>query len=438
MKKEGLSDIVINTFVNYYNKLINGETGKLSKNDITKPDADKIIDYNQLKSLEQNNLDKLAIIKLNGGLGTSMGLKKAKSLLPVKNNLSFLDIITKQVLFLRDKTKSKMPIIFMNSFNTQKDTLDVLDKYPEIKNQACPLSFVQNKFPKIIKRDFSPLNNKDDSLNWNPPGHGDIFSCLAQENLIDTLLDNKIEYIFVSNSDNLGAIADTKILDYMIESKTPFLMEVCKRTEMDKKGGHLAQTKSGRLILRESAQCPDNETDEFQNIQIYNYFNTNNLWIELKALKEIMDKHDNIIELPLIVNPKTVEGIDVIQLETAMGAAISIFDNAKAILVNRDRFTPVKKTQDLVLIWSDIYELKEDFTLNKLSQIDHILDLDSTYYGEIDQTQKRFAEGIPSLKECPSLTIKGDISFGKNTIFKGQINLQAFEPTKLANIKIEN
>ncbi|MDD2650892.1 MAG: UTP--glucose-1-phosphate uridylyltransferase, partial [Candidatus Cloacimonetes bacterium] len=348
MKKEGLSDIVINTFVNYYNKLINGETGKLSKNDITKPDADKIIDYNQLKSLEQNNLDKLAIIKLNGGLGTSMGLKKAKSLLPVKNNLSFLDIITKQVLFLRDKTKSKMPIIFMNSFNTQKDTLDVLDKYPEIKNQACPLSFVQNKFPKIIKRDFSPLNNKDDSLNWNPPGHGDIFSCLAQENLIDTLLDNKIEYIFVSNSDNLGAIADTKILDYMIESKTPFLMEVCKRTEMDKKGGHLAQTKSGRLILRESAQCPDNETDEFQNIQIYNYFNTNNLWIELKALKEIMDKHDNIIELPLIVNPKTVEGIDVIQLETAMGAAISIFDNAKAILVNRDRFTPVKKTQDLV------------------------------------------------------------------------------------------
>ena len=367
-----------------------------------------------------------------------MGLKKAKSLLPVKNNLSFLDIITKQVLFLRDKTKSKMPIIFMNSFNTQKDTLDVLDKYPEIKNQACPLSFVQNKFPKIIKRDFSPLNNKDDSLNWNPPGHGDIFSCLAQENLIDTLLDNKIEYIFVSNSDNLGAIADTKILDYMIESKTPFLMEVCKRTEMDKKGGHLAQTKSGRLILRESAQCPDNETDEFQNIQIYNCFNTNNLWIELKALKEIMDKHDNIIELPLIVNPKTVEGIDVIQLETAMGAAISIFDNAKAILVNRDRFTPVKKTQDLVLIWSDIYELKEDFTLNKLSQIDHILDLDSTYYGEIDQTQKRFAEGIPSLKECPSLTIKGDISFGKNTIFKGQINLQAFEPTKLANIKIEN
>lgn len=140
----------------------------------------------------------------------------------------------------------------------------------------------------------------------------------------------------------------------------------------------------------------------------------------------------------MIVNPKTVEGIDVIQLETAMGAAISIFDNAKAILVNRDRFTPVKKTQDLVLIWSDIYELKEDFTLNKLSQIDHILDLDSTYYGEIDQTQKRFAEGIPSLKECPSLTIKGDISFGKNTIFKGQINLQAFEPTKLANIKIEN
>jgi UTP--glucose-1-phosphate uridylyltransferase len=286
MKKDGLNDIIIKTFINYYQKLVDGEKGKLSKSEIKKPSEEKIVDYNKLEKQANDHLHKLAIIKLNGGLGTSMGLKKAKSLLPVKGELTFLDIIAKQVLFLREKNKSQVPIIFMNSFNTQADTLSALAKYENIGKQVCPLDFIQNKFPKIRKDNFMPLENKDDTLNWNPPGHGDIYSCLAQEGIIDTLLKHGIEYVFVSNSDNLGALADLKILTYMIESQTPFMMEVCQRTEMDKKGGHLAETKDGRLILRESAQCPADEVEEFQDIELYNYFNTNNLWIELKALKE--------------------------------------------------------------------------------------------------------------------------------------------------------
>ncbi|HPY96021.1 MAG TPA: UTP--glucose-1-phosphate uridylyltransferase [Candidatus Cloacimonadota bacterium] len=438
MKKDGLNDIIIKTFINYYQKLVDGEKGKLSKSEIKKPSEEKIVDYNKLEKQANDHLHKLAIIKLNGGLGTSMGLKKAKSLLPVKGELTFLDIIAKQVLFLREKNKSQVPIIFMNSFNTQADTLSALAKYENIGKQVCPLDFIQNKFPKIRKDNFMPLENKDDTLNWNPPGHGDIYSCLAQEGIIDTLLKHGIEYVFVSNSDNLGALADLKILTYMIESQTPFMMEVCQRTEMDKKGGHLAETKDGRLILRESAQCPADEVEEFQDIELYNYFNTNNLWIELKALKEYLEQNNNVIELPLIINPKKVEETDVIQLETAMGAAISIFKDSKAILVNRDRFAPVKKTQDLLLIWSDAYELKDDYSLQKVSKIDHLIELDSAFYGEIDQARLRFSEDIPSLKECNRFFVEGDITFGRSTVFKGNIRLIAKQPLKLDSVEISN
>ncbi|MBP7562172.1 MAG: UTP--glucose-1-phosphate uridylyltransferase [Candidatus Cloacimonetes bacterium] len=438
MKQEGLNDIVINTFISYFNKLLNGEKGKLSKNEIKQPAESNIIHYHDLKNEKTDFLCKLAVIKLNGGLGTSMGLKKAKSLLPVKQGLSFLDIIAQQILFLRKKYHFSIPVLFMNSFNTQRDTLQLLDKYPEIKKQSCPLDFVQNKFPKIRQDNFEPLTVSEEAAGWNPPGHGDIYSCLVQEKIIDQLLDSGIEYIFVSNSDNLGAIADIRILNYMIENKIPFIMEVCNRTEMDKKGGHLAETKDGRLILRETAQCPDDETEDFQNISLYHYFNTNNLWIDLKVLRDKMQSNHNILDLPLIINPKKVDNIPVYQLETAMGSAISLFEGAKAVLVNRDRFAPVKKTQDLLLIWSDIYDLKDDFTLQKVTEIDHLLDLDSQYYGEIDQLVKRFPTTPPSLKECQSFSVKGDISFGNNLSFKGSITLKASQPAYLENIEITN
>ncbi len=365
MKSEGLSDIVVNTFVNYYKKLVGGESGKLTRHEIGRTSEKNIVKYDDLKNADTKHLKQLAVIKLNGGLGTSMGLKKAKTLLPVKGQLTFLDIIAQQILYMRKEYNCQIPVIFMNSFNTQKDTLELLAKYPELSRQSCSLDFVQNKFPKIRKEDFCPLTHKDDSLNWNPPGHGDIYSCLAQDKIIDKLLDSGIEYIFVSNSDNLGAQADLKILNYMADNKIPFIMEVCQRTEMDKKGGHLAERTDGRLILRETAQCPDDETDEFQNISLYNYFNTNNLWIDLKALKTAMEENNNVLDLPLIINPKKVEDTPVYQLETAMGSAISVFDGAKAVLVNRDRFAPVKKTQDLLLIWSDVYELKKIIPFKK-------------------------------------------------------------------------
>lgn len=93
------------------------------------------------------------------------------------------------------------------------------------------------------------------------------------------------------------------------------------------------------------------------SVRKFKIFNTNNLWINLKALKRIMDTEG--LELEIIINPKTTDdGQAVVQLETAAGAAIKHFKNAHGINVPRKRFLPVKSCSDLLLIKSDIYSLQ--------------------------------------------------------------------------------
>merc|ERR1711972_966641 len=153
------------------------------------------------------------------------------------------------------------------------------------------------------------------------------------------------------------------------QSKAPFMMEVATRTDADKKGGHLAKdAKTGGLLLRESAQCPEADEKAFQDVTKYRFFNTNNLWVDLVALKDIFEKNGGCIPLPVMQNAKTVDPRDkkstpVLQLETAMGAAISCFEGASAIVVPRERFAPVKTTNDLLALRSDAYVLTKDFRI---------------------------------------------------------------------------
>lgn len=425
MKSEGLEDLVIQSFSNSYYKILAGATGKLSENDIKPPAKNNLVDYNELDGTENFHLDKLAVIKLNGGLGTSMGLKKAKTLLKVKGENNFLDIIAKQILHLRNITNTDIPLLFMHSFNTQNDSLSYLEKYTDLALPHIPLDFLQNKFPKIKQTDFSPLQNKNDQLNWNPPGHGEIYLAMAMSGVLDKLIENGFEYAFISNSDNLGAVIDEKILAHFAEEKIPFMMEVCQRTEMDKKGGHLAQTKKGQLMLRETAQCPDDEVELFQDIDRYSYFNTNNLWVNLKALKQRLYETNYLLPLTMILNKKEVEGEKVYQVESAMGAAISVFKDSKAIIVERDRFAPVKKTNDLLAILSDAYELTTDFKLklvNEFEKVPHI-ELNEKYYKDINDFENRFQEGTPSLKSCKSLILDADVQFGKNVVCMGNVKI---------------
>jgi UTP--glucose-1-phosphate uridylyltransferase len=433
MIENGLPSTVIDTFRGYYGLLVRGETGLISKEEIDPVAEGEIADAEKLSGLTEAGraaLERLVIIKLNGGLGTSMGLARAKSILEVSNGLSFLDIIARQILNCRRKHGVNLPIVFMNSFNTAADTLEALSPYDALPLEGIPLTFLQHKFPKVLQDGLAPATwpAKPD-LEWNPPGHGDIYTAMVTSGVLESLLNAGIRYAFISNSDNLGAVLDETILGYFAQNNFPFMMEVANRTGADSKGGHLARLKNGRLALREIAQCPEDETGEFQDIDLYRYFNTNTIWVNLLALKELLDAHHNVIHLPMIRNPKTVDPRDestpeVYQLETAMGSAISVFDGASAIRVPRTRFAPVKKCQDLLALWSDCYVLTEDYFViqNPRRRLDTlVIRLDSAYYKKIDQLRARFPHGAPSLLECTSLQIQGDVVFGKVVVVCGKV-----------------
>jgi UDP-N-acetylglucosamine pyrophosphorylase len=231
--------------------------------------------------------------------------------------------------------------------------------------------------------------------------------------------------MFVSNSDNLGATLDPALLAFFAEAKAPFMMEVAARTDADKKGGHLAKDGAG-LLLRESAQCPDDDEKEFQNVDKYKFFNTNNLWVDLVALKAAFDKFGGSLPLPVMKNDKTVDPRDkkstkVVQLETAMGAAISCFDGAIAIKVPRSRFAPVKTTGDLLALRSDAYVMTEDQRVELAPArggIPPTIKLDGMYKF-VDAMEKLMPEGAPSLIDCKKLVVEGDIAFAKDVVIKG-------------------
>lgn len=433
MEENGLAPLVIDAFRHYYGLLVRGETGMITSGDINPVREGEVADVEKLTGLTeagQKALEKLVVIKLNGGLGTSMGLSRTKSLLEVRNGLSFLDIISRQILSCRRKHGVWFPLVFMNSFNTESDTLEAIAPYDDLPTEGIPLSFLQHRFPKVFQDGLIPAAwPKDADLEWNPPGHGDIYTALVTSGMLEKLLDAGIHYAFISNSDNLGAVIDETILGYFAENALPFVIEVADRTEADSKGGHLARLKNGRLTLREIAQCPEDEMEEFQDIRLYRYFNTNTLWVNLLALKALLDTRHNVIHLPMIRNPKTVDPKDdssppVYQLETAMGSAISVFDGATAIRVPRTRFAPVKKCEDLLALWSDCYVLTEDYDViqnpgRSLGPL--VIALDSTYYKKIDQLKARLPHGAPSLLDCLSLEVQGDVVFGKGVVVRGKV-----------------
>ncbi len=426
MKAETLPDVVIDVFTYYYAKVVNGETGLLSDKEISAVMPDEVrdaADLSKYATAGEEASDHAVQIVLNGGLGTSMGLTGAKSLLKVRENRSFLDIIVAQA------AQRKTRLCLMNSFSTDQDTRAALKK---TDLQPVPMIFLQHKFPKILQKDLSPAKwPSDPTLEWNPPGHGDVYPALYASGLLDKLLDADIRYALICNADNLGARMDMTLLGYFAKNQFPFMMEVASRTPADKKGGHLARHLNGRLILREAAQCPADEIDAFQNIEHYRFFNTNNIWVNLQDLKQLINQQGAIL-LPMILNPKTLNPRDdaspaVLQVEAAMGAAISLFEGATAVKVSGDRFFPVKKCNDLLALRSDCFIFSETGALiqNPDRRLPRIkIDLDPQYYGKIDLFDQRFPQGTPSLVDCASLTIKGDVRFESDVTIQGNAVLK--------------
>jgi UTP--glucose-1-phosphate uridylyltransferase len=426
MRREGLPDAAIETFRHYYEQLAEGETGMIPESEI-----EPVEDVQELDDLSDEDapLDEAVVLKLNGGLGTSMGMTRAKSLIEAKDGLSFLDVIARQVLELRRRTGARLPLVLMNSFYTHDEALDALDD--ELASDVPP-DFVQHKEPKILVENLMPAEWPDDpSLEWCPPGHGDLYTALLTSGMLDALREHGYRYAFVSNSDNLGAVLDARILAWLAREEIPFAMEVTRRTEADRKGGHIARIKGGGYTLRETAQTPKEDLDALQDIGRHRYVNTNNLWIDLGALRTVMEERDGVLGLPLIVNRKTLDPGDkstpeVFQLETAMGAAIGVFDGARPIAVPRRRFSPVKTTEDLLALRSDAYVVLDDARVELAPERDGtppVVDLDDDYYKLLRDFDARFPDGAPSLVRCEHLAVEGDVTFGAGVVVRGSVTV---------------
>ena len=444
MRDAGVGDAAVETFRDSYERLVRGEVGELPERQLEPVQG--VPDFDELPADDDAAAEALGsavVLKLNGGLGTSMGLTGAKSLLEVKDGLTFLDITARQVLSLRDRFAARLPLVLMNSFHTRKESLAALERYPELAADVPP-DFVQNKFPKLRADDLEPVSwPKDPELEWAPPGHGDIYTALQTSGMLEALLEHGYRYAFVTNSDNLGAVPEPRILGWLAREEVPFVMEVANRTESDRKGGHIAGRRGGGLVLRERAQTPDEDIEAFEDITRHRFFNTNNLWIDLRALAGTLAQRGGVLGLPLIANRKTVDPADpaspeVIQLETAMGAAIEVFEGAQALRVPRRRFAPVKTTNDLLMVRSDAYVLTDEGRVElapERGERPPFVDLDPRFYKILRDFDERFPAGPPSLRACERLTVVGDVAFGRDVTVRGSVRV---EQTGEGQLQIED
>lgn len=397
----------------------------VSHHDIQPLHAKDLCDLNTLpESLLEIGKDaakKLAVLKLNGGLGTTMGCNGPKSLLQIHERETFLDIVGKQLHELRRQVKHPVPLILLNSFNTSDATLSHL-------KDTTFLELFQHEVPRIDTETNRPfVCHQDKNLEWYPPGHGDLYISLLTTGLLDTLLAKDISYLFVSNADNLGATVDLRLLGYMHKEQRPFLMEVTEKTMHDIKGGTLVRYQD-KISLLERAQVSPEESSTFEDISTFKFFNTNSVWINLRTLKNTLAKGP--LHLPVIVNPKQVHGTHVIQLEQALGAAIGAFENAIPVSVSRDRFIPVKTTADLLLLQSDFYTKHRNGQIVRSTSGPMPTLILSPHFSKINDFRNRVVYP-PSLRECHYLRLDGAITLLRQVKFEGKVEIHVHPDQQL-------
>ena len=436
MRDAGVREQAVAVFATYHAQLQSGQTGTIPEASILPlTDVPELGEVTATEEERREALAHTAVLKLNGGLGTSMGMTGPKSLVPVRDGLSFLDIVTRQVSALRERYDVALPLLFMHSFSTRAASLEALRAHPEVAVEGIPLDIVQNREPKLTVDDLAPVQwPPNPELEWCPPGHGDVYVSLLTSGVLDLLKERGFKRLFLSNIDNLGATCDPDIAAWMQAERIPYAAEVCARTHNDRKGGHLAVRKSdGRLVLRDNGAVDPGEMEFFQDTELHSTFHTNNLWIDIDRVHEQLTSTSGVLGLPMIANRKTVDPTDrtspeVIQIESAMGAAIEVFEGARAITVPRTRFRPVKTTNELLLLRSDIYALSDGYEL--ISQIDHedpYVDLGPTY-AHIAEFTRHFEQGVPSIRDCTSLRVRGQLTFGAHVRCVGDVDIVAEHP----------
>jgi len=368
-------------------------------------------------------LNQLVVIKLNGGLGTSMGCSGPKSVIPVRNDLTFLDLTVQQIEYLNKTYDADVPLVLMNSFNTDEDTMKIIRKYSGFK--VSIKTFNQSRFPRINKESLMPVAKscrvEEDAEAWYPPGHGDFYQSFSNSGLLEEFNEQGKKFCFISNIDNLGATVDLSILRDCLSQDHEFIMEVTDKTRADVKGGTLINYE-GKIRLLEVAQVPKEHEEDFKSVKKFNVFNTNNLWISMPAMTRILD--ERTLDMEIIVNPKTLDnGLNVYQLETAVGAAMKCFENATGINVPRSRFLPVKKSSDLLLVMSNLYSLQHGALVmspKRMFPSTPLIKLGDNHFKKVANFLSRFGSS-PDVLELDHLTVSGDVTFGRGVSLRGTV-----------------
>ncbi|KAJ6018196.1 UTP-glucose-1-phosphate uridylyltransferase Ugp1 [Penicillium sp. IBT 35674x] len=399
---------------------------------IAPPQPSQVVGYEELGAeASVEFLNKLAVVKLNGGLGTSMGCVGPKSVIEVREGMSFLDLSVRQIEHLNRTFNVNVPFVLMNSFNTDQDTQSIIKKYEG--HNVDIITFNQSRYPRIIKDSLLPAPKSFDAplQDWYPPGHGDVFESLYNSGTLDKLIERGIEYIFLSNADNLGAVVDLRILQHMVDSQAEYIMELTDKTKADVKGGTIIDN-DGKVRLLEIAQVPKEHVNEFKSIKKFKYFNTNNIWMNVRAIKRVVE--ENELEMEIIANEKSIPADKkgeadqaIYQLETAVGAAIRHFKNAHGVNVPRRRFLPVKTCSDLMVVKSDLYRLEHGQLVmdpNRFGGVP-VIKLGSDFK-KVSDFQKRIGS-IPRIVELDHLTITGAVNLGRNVTLKGTVIIVATE-----------
>ena len=362
--------------------------------------------------------------------------------------------------YLNTKYGVDVPLILMNSFNTHDETVKIVRKYAG--HNLTIHCFMQSCFPVIERDHHAILPDEPFSLDskelWYPPGHGDVYRALSRSGILNKLLDQGKEYLFISNVDNLGATTDFEIMYYLINNDIEFAMEVTQRTRADVQGGTLVSytstannsdksksvaasqtnrpqsassaTSVSKPKLLELAQIPSAHQEEFKSLRRFRMFNTNNIWVSLKAIKRAVEA--DLLKPPVMVTSRVIDDRDVLQLETAAGAAIEFFDKAIGIKVSRSRFMPVKSTSDLLVVQSNIYDIKHGSLQPKEereTEVIPVVKLGPEF--EKVQDYKKRLRNIPDMLELDHLTVSGNVYFGENVVLKGTVIIVAFEGAQI-------
>lgn len=351
MERRGLHVGAIEGFLRMLRQAREEESAYVPLDSVAPPDSSLILDtasnaveVKELAARGRELLSQAVMIKLNGGRSTTMGGDVPKGTLVAKDGRSYLEIIAGQVKAFDTKWHANVPLVLMDSFFTHEPTRKVISHFD------IPVrTFVQNQVPRLFENTFRPMETGTDD-DWVPPGHGDVYASLSSSGILDRLIAEGRRIAFISNLDNLAASLEPWILGLIERERIDFLMEVTDRTEVDRKGGTLI-VRDGRLDLLEIAQVASGERDLFMDVNQFRVFNTNNVWVDLEALSSALNRQ--ALKLPIIQNRKTIDGARVVQLETAMGAAIGSFPRARGLRVSRERFFPTKKVEDLFLLQSD-------------------------------------------------------------------------------------